>query len=356
MRQGSRAINVIIPDKGCCDDFISFPCQINQYSMINTCYIAGNNIMCCYICCYILFTFKRGVFQGDPLSPTIFITVFNPLLEYLKSESKHGYKLNNSTNVISTPFADDFNVITTHSRVHQRILQNVERFAQSMNLVLEPTKCKSLSICSGTSKVIEFNLNDSIIQSIANSPEKFLGSHITFSGKQSEIFKFIMDSIADTLENIDKSLIREEYKMSIYTRYVIPALRFKLTVHDIMNTNLKVLDNMVDKQLKSWLHIPPSGTRAILHCKEGLNIKSISHLYRECHGISHTSSRLKADSTVNIALDQDLTTKETGLEKGPLLLTVKTSINQPYQMKIRNQKIQTWEVSRKKSKTLSRRT
>ncbi len=129
-----------------------------------------------------------------------------------------------------------------------------------MNLVLEPTKCKSLSICSGSSKVIEFNLNDSIIQSIANSPEKFLGSHITFSGKQSEIFEFIKDSIANTLENIDKSLICEEYKMSIYTRYVIPALRFKLTVHDITNTNLKALDNMVDKQLKSWLHIPPSGT------------------------------------------------------------------------------------------------
>ncbi len=264
------------------------------------------------------FIFKRGVFQGDPLSPTIFITVFNPLLEYLKSESKHGYKLNNNTNIISTPFADDFNVITSHSKVHQRILRNVENFAKSMNLVLEPSKCKSLSVCSGSSKVIEFKLNKSTIESISNSPEKFLGSHITFSGKQSEIFTFIRDSIQDILENIEKSLIRNEYKMSVYTKYVIPALRFKLTVHDITKTNLKLLDNMVDKQLKLWLNIPPSGTRAILHCKEGLGIKSISHLYRECHGIAHTSSRLKADSTVNTALDQRLHHERKWTRKGSI--------------------------------------
>ena len=104
-----------------------------------------------------------------------------------------------------------------------------------MNIVLEPTKCKSLSICSGSSKVIEFSLNSGIIQSIANSLEKILGSQVTFSGKKSKIFSFIKKSIAETFENIVKSLIREEYIISIYTRYVIPALRFKLTVHDITN-------------------------------------------------------------------------------------------------------------------------
>ena len=120
------------------------------------------------------FVFKRGVFQGDPLSPTIFICVFNPLLEYILSERKHGYKLDSNTSVISTPFADDFNIITSNSRSHQRILFNVEQYANSMNLILEPTKCKSLSISAGQSKVIKFQLSDQIIESIHTSPEKFL--------------------------------------------------------------------------------------------------------------------------------------------------------------------------------------
>ena len=70
-----------------------------------------------------VFKFKRGVFEGDPLSPTKFICVSNPLLEYLLSEQNHGYKLHDDT--ISTPFANDFNVITCNSRSHQCILSNV---------------------------------------------------------------------------------------------------------------------------------------------------------------------------------------------------------------------------------------
>ncbi len=49
-----------------------------------------------------------------------------------------------------------------------------------------------------------------------------------------------------------------------------------------------------------------SGTRAIIHAKEGLNIKSISHLYKETHAISHATSRPKADTQVNVALDTRL--------------------------------------------------
>ena len=41
------------------------------------------------------FDFKKGVFQGDPLSPIIFLIVFNPLLEKLKLETNHGYEINN---------------------------------------------------------------------------------------------------------------------------------------------------------------------------------------------------------------------------------------------------------------------
>ena len=39
------------------------------------------------------FIFKRGVFQGDPLSPIIFLLCFNPILQFLQKEENSGFNL-----------------------------------------------------------------------------------------------------------------------------------------------------------------------------------------------------------------------------------------------------------------------
>ena len=65
-----------------------------------------------------IFSFKRGVFQGDPLSPIIFLLAFNPILQYLQENSKFGYKLQDEK-FITLPFADDFCLITADKRMIQ---------------------------------------------------------------------------------------------------------------------------------------------------------------------------------------------------------------------------------------------
>ena len=63
------------------------------------------------------FRFLKGVFQGDPFSGIIFLIVFNPIIEHIKIyKQTHGYTIRTETKgahpVITTPFADDFNLIT----------------------------------------------------------------------------------------------------------------------------------------------------------------------------------------------------------------------------------------------------
>ena len=60
------------------------------------------------------FRFKRGVFQGDPISPVVFLLVFNPILQDLKNQSHNGYKIGDES-YVSLPYADDFCLISTQS-------------------------------------------------------------------------------------------------------------------------------------------------------------------------------------------------------------------------------------------------
>ena len=83
------------------------------------------------------FKFKKGAFQGDPYSGIIFLVTFNPIIHYIKKHNdKHWYqiqlKYKSVRNVISTPFADDFNIISRNIKHHQKLLSDVQNKINSM--------------------------------------------------------------------------------------------------------------------------------------------------------------------------------------------------------------------------------
>ena len=97
--------------------------------------------------------------------------------------------------------------------------------------------------------------------------------------------------------------VQNKYKLKIYHKYLLPSIRFLLTVHDITATDLKKLDTLSDKFIKKWAGLPPCATNAFLHMVNTMNIKSITALYQETHCVTHTATRLKGDSAVNHVLD-----------------------------------------------------
>ena len=253
------------------------------------------------------FHFRRGVFQGDPLSPTIFLMVFNPVLLQLKNmEEKHGYKLhteNSTTSTITLPYADDFCLITTDLRWHRKIINTIQSSITSMGMRLKPSKCRHLSITSGKSTDSAFYIGDNRIPSIRDEEQKFLGRVLHFSGKSEETLNLIKDILKAALENIEASMVRSEYKLWILKHYLLPSKRFLLTVHTLPTTHLKTLDTFVDKFTKKWSGVPKSATNVILHSEQGLDIPTISALYTEAHNVSHARTRLQGDKNINNVLD-----------------------------------------------------
>jgi len=248
------------------------------------------------------FKFKRGVFQGDPWSPIIFILVFNPLIQHLKSlENTSGYDLN-GISLTTLPFADDFCLITRNKATHQKIINDIIQKSKSMNLTLKPEKCRSKSIVSGRPQEVIFKLDDYGIKTVRDMPHKFLGSFITYSNTSTESYTMIKNKIEKVLDNINTTKVRNEYKVRVLNDYVLPSLRYLLSVHSLTDTQLAELDALQARHLKDWLNLPPCATLALMYSSQGLGFKEISQLYLECRTLSFATSYLKADYRVTHAL------------------------------------------------------
>ncbi len=249
------------------------------------------------------FNFRRGVFQGDPLSPIIFLAVFDPIIQHLKlKEETHGYDLEGKR-YITLPFADDFCLLTSDKRKHQKLMTEILDITSSMNLTLKPIKCKTMSIRSGSPDNCTFTIGDNVLKSLQDAPEKFLGSTITFRGKTKETFDNVKDKLIGIIDNIDNSQIRNEYKVRVFTEYAIPSLRFMLTVHELCDTQLQMLDHIHTNAIKKWLGLSINGaTPAVIHSPDGLAFPRLSDVYLESHCMAYARCMVKADTRVTHAL------------------------------------------------------
>ena len=98
-------------------------------------------------------------------SHIIFSSVLILFWKKLQQNESFGYPIND-TKYITTPFADDFNLITTNKRTHQRLLNEISTRTKSIHLKLKPMKCKSLCFVSGKQTPIVFKLGDNDVNPV----------------------------------------------------------------------------------------------------------------------------------------------------------------------------------------------
>ena len=132
------------------------------------------------------------------------------------------------------------------------ISADVKNKFKTMGLVIKASKCRSLSVQSGTTTNVPFNLknnkNEEVpICSVIEKPLKFLGSEVGEDNSPHAMSSGLHLKLKNKLDNIDKSTLRGEHKANIYARYALPSLRFYMSVHNIHKTQQDQLDNLAKK-------------------------------------------------------------------------------------------------------------
>lgn len=129
-----------------------------------------------------------------------------------------------------------------------------------------------------------------------------MGKCVFFDQSAKQTFEYVKASLEEKLGNIDASKIRGEYKLNVYKSYLLPSLRFILTVHDIAKSNLEELDDISTRCLKRWSGLARSAPTAALHSLYTCNISTISELFETCHTLNVFNLVRKGDEDIQTVL------------------------------------------------------
>ena len=208
------------------------------------------------------------MYQGDPLSVVIFLTVMNTLSDTLCSRKDLGFTLPHSSITINHLLhADDTCIIGNTPVGCQRLLDMVQCWLEWAQLKAKVPKCRSMAIQASTGKRVSPTLSISgrVIPPAEDGAFKFLGMLVRVHSSNDDARSALRGSLLQMLTAIDKTPLTRQQKLRLFKQGVCPRLSWPLLVEDFPVTWLeRVLQPLATKALKEWAGLARHSNTSIL--------------------------------------------------------------------------------------------
>jgi len=187
------------------------------------------------------FMLSRGVRQGDPLSPYLFIIALETLAIKIRSDNSiNGFRIGGELTKLSL-FVDDMTCFLHDKESFSSLLVTLESFGLCSGLRVNHEKTEMLAL--GRNNLEEKDLNDhKICDSI-----KILGVYFGYDGKQRNDLNY-----RQTLKSIKKLMHMWKWrnlsilgKIQIIKTFALPKLMFRASVISMPNELVKEVNSIL---------------------------------------------------------------------------------------------------------------
>jgi hypothetical protein len=199
---------------------------------------------------------KRGIFQGDSLSPLLFCLAVDPLSKILNA-SKTGYNMygrkRENKNIINhLLYMDDLKLFAQSEQALQEQLEHVHRFSKDIHMEFGLDKCAKITIKGGKrTKVGEFNMdNDTTIKDLdVDECYKYLGVEESDIIEQKKMRSSHIASYTDTINKILKTYLSPKNKILAINQIAVSRLQYSFGVIEWSQKEINNIDVQTRKLL-----------------------------------------------------------------------------------------------------------
>jgi hypothetical protein len=187
---------------------------------------------------------KRGIYQGDSLSPLWFCLAINPLTNLLNSTG-YGFniRLNNTTlsKLNHLLYMDDIKLYASKKNHILSLLTITENFSNDIGMSFGIDKCKMQSICRGHYEHLEYITQEGEIIENLNKGEfyKYLGINQSNHIQHSIIKENLEKQFYLRIKSILKSKLNGNNLIKAVNTYAVPLLTYSFGVIKWSKTNLQ---------------------------------------------------------------------------------------------------------------------
>ena len=277
---------------------------------------------------------KTGVYQGDPLSVVIFLTIMITLSDSLNTRSDLGFSLpQSSVSINHLLYADDACIISNTPAGCQHMLNMVQRWLEWAQLRAKVPKCRSVVLQASSGRQVEGSLSISgdCIPPVEDGVFKFLGKPVRLHSNNNEARSTLLSSLRRMLSAINETPLTRQQKLRLFKQGVCPRLSWPLLVESFPESWLeKELQPLATKALKSWAGLARHSNPSILFLpskRGGLALPSLVSFHRKLQASRMAqlfmSSDLGVRKAASISLQEEKKSRRRRFKPASLVVSIR---------------------------------
>ncbi|CAH2107788.1 unnamed protein product [Euphydryas editha] len=228
---------------------------------------------------------RKGIYQGDSLSPLWFCLALNPLSHLLRG-CRAGYCLKSDiqdTIVSHLIYMDDIKLYGKTEREMQKLIDTTAQFSKDINMEFGLDKCRTLHIKRGRIRPGNYAVNDTDIITAMEPTElyKYLGYKQLKGLDHTEIKNTLTIEFKKRINALCKTQLTGKHLIKSLNTYAIPILTYSFGIIKWTKTDIEQIERTIRTTLTKHNNLHPKSAIERLTIKReygGRGLIDLNHL------------------------------------------------------------------------------